>query len=363
MFTPKGNRARRLGPAFLAVALVVAACGGGDEEPDATEPEAEEGTEDPAEGEGEEAAGGEATVDAEDLEIVTSTTGSIYFPLGTAIAAQLEAALEIPVTAAPSAGSGENVVLLSGGDTEIGIVASNALVPAYSGETPYDQEYTELRPLAHLFPNGLIVFARADSGIETMADLEGMRVGVGLEARTWDHFISPLFESQGLIYDENMTPVYAGFEDMANQVRDGQLDAAIGTGGSDSPSPAITALATELDVNFLEWDVESLEQITEEVPYLNVMDYPGEVLTGYEGDTYVTADIGGPYVTVTTAMSEETAYQVTKIFHENLESMAEDVAVMQWIVDAGDENLVQPLGDLPFHDGAVRYWQEIGAME
>src|SRR5680860_418844 len=95
MFTPKGNRARRLGPAFLAVALVVAACGGGDEEPDATEPEAEEGTEDPAEGEGEEAAGGEATVDAEDLEIVTSTTGSIYFPLGTAIAAQLEAALEI----------------------------------------------------------------------------------------------------------------------------------------------------------------------------------------------------------------------------------------------------------------------------
>ena len=349
----RSNQARRLVPAVMVVALLLAACGAnGDDAP------AEEGDDAPAE---DDAAAG---VDVDSLEVVTAPTGSIFFPLGSAVAAQLERELDIPATAAPSAGSGENVVLLSGGDAELGIVASNALFPAFEGSTPYDQQYQELRPLAHLFPNALIVFALESSGIETVADLEGARVGVGLEARTWDHFIAPLFESQGLVYGENMTAVYAGFEDMANQVRDGQLDAAIGTGGSDSPSPAITALASEVPVTYLEWDQAGIEAVADELPYINVFeDYPGEVLTGYDGDTFFTADIGGPYLTATTAMSEDTAYEVTRIFHENLDAMAEDVAVIRWIAEAGVENLVQPLGELPFHDGAVRYWREIGAMD
>ncbi|MCC5949141.1 MAG: TAXI family TRAP transporter solute-binding subunit [Nitriliruptoraceae bacterium] len=349
---------RRLVPAVLVVALVAAACGNGDDGDagaDDGEPDVEET---------EEGGGSAATVDADSLEIVTAPTGSIFFPLGSAIAQQLEAGLDIPVTAAPSAGSGENVVLLSGGDAEIGIIASNALVPAYEGMTPYDEPYEELRPLAHLFPNALVVFALESSGFETIADLEGARVGVGLEARTWDHFIGPLFASQGMVYGENITPVYAGFEDMANQVRDGQLDAAIGTGGSDSPSPAITALASEVGVTYLEWDQDGVQSVADEIGFVNVFaDYPGDVLEGYGGDTYFTADIGGPYLAATTAMSDDTAYEVTRIFHEQLETMANDVAVVRWILDAGLENLVQPLGDLPFHPGAVRYWQEVGAMD
>lgn len=349
----------RLVPVALVVALVAAACGNGngdaDDAGDTDSADESEDTDD---------AGEAAEVDVDSLEIVTAPTGSIFFPLGSAIAQQLEAGLDIPVTAAPSAGSGENVVLLSDGDAEIGIVASNALVPAFEGTTPYDEPYEELRPLAHLFPNALVVFALESSGFETIADLEGARVGVGLEARTWDHFIGPLFESQGLVYGENMTPVYAGFEDMANQVRDGQLDAAIGTGGSDSPSPAITALASEVGVTYLEWDQDGVQSVADELGFVNVFDdYPGSVLEGYDGDTYFTADIGGPYLAATTAMSDDTAYEVTRILHEQLEAMAEDVAVVRWILDAGVENLVQPLGDLPFHPGAVRYWQEIGAMD
>lgn len=337
------RRPFRLAGALLALALTAAACGGDGETPDD---------------------GAAGDIGVESLEIVTAPTGSAFYPMGAAIATRLEEELGIPVTAAPSAGSGENVVLLSDGSAQLGIVASNALVPAYEGETPYDTAHETLRPIAHLYPNALIVFALADSGIETISDLEGKRVGVGAEARTWDHFVSPLFESQGLVYGENMTPVYAGFDDMTRQVRDGQLDAAIATGGANSPSPPFQELANEVDVTVLEWDEAALEDVFEEAPYMNAFPYPGDLLLGgFEGEEYNTADIGGPYLTTTSDLPEDLVYDITRIFHEELDAMADEVAVLDWTADQEDAVMAQPLGDLPFHDGAVKYWQEIGAMD
>lgn len=307
---------------------------------------------------------GSGNGEVDSLEIVTAPTGSVFYPLGAAIASRLEAELDIPVTASPSAGSGENVVLLSDGSAQLGIVASNALVPAYSGEEPYDEPHEGLRPIAHLYPNALLVYALAGSGLEQVSDLEGKRVGVGIEARTWDHFVRPLFESHGLVYNENFTPVYAGFDDMARQVRDGQLDAAIATGGADSPSPAYQELASSVDVRVLEWDEENVDQVVNEVSYMNSFPYPADLLLGgYEGSEYYTADIGGPYLATSADLSDDLVYDITRIFHEELESIAAEVAVLSWTVEQGDENLVQPLGDMPFHDGATKYWREIGVMQ
>jgi hypothetical protein len=46
-------------------------------------------------------------------------------------------------------------------------------------------------------------------------------------------------------------------------------------------------------------------------------------------------------------LPEDLIYEMTRIFHENLEAMAEDVAVLNWPATQGDDNLVQPLGDFP----------------
>lgn len=341
------TRTPRLISAMVLLALTAAACSGGGDDGDGGE-----GT-------------SESVASVDSLEIVTAPTGSVFYPMGAAIASRLEAELDIPVTASPSAGSGENVVLLSEGTAQLGIVASNALVPAYAGEEPYDEAHETLRPIAHLYPNALLVYALESSGLESVSDLEGKRVGVGIEARTWDHFVRPLFEGQGLVYGENFTPVYAGFDDMARQIRDGQLDAAIATGGANAPSPAYQELASEVDVRVLSWDEEAVDEVTDEVGYMNPFPYPADLLLGGydDGDEYYTADIGGPYLATTSELPADLVRDITRVFHEELPSMAEELAVLQWTVDAGDENLVQPLGDMPFHDGAVEYWREVGAMK
>jgi TRAP transporter TAXI family solute receptor len=302
--------------------------------------------------------------DVTSLEIVTAPTGSIFFPLGTAIAKQLERELGIPVTASPSAGSGENVILMDSGDAELSITASNALVPAYRGETPYDREYPTLRPIGRLFPNALIVYALKSSGFTKVSDLEGQRVGVGANSLTWDHFIAPFLASQGLTYGVNMTPVYAGFDDMANQVRDGQLAAAISTGGASAPAPAFIGLASELEVVVLEWDQEPVRATARELGFASWFEeYPGSVLPGYEGATYFTPDIGGPYLSTSSDLSPGTICAVTRIFYENLAEIASEVAVMNWALNGGVEAIVAPLGEMPFHDGAAAYWRSIGALD
>lgn len=335
--------------ALIAASLTIAACGAGGGGDDG----------------GKKAAGEpRAKSDVKSLEIVTAPTGSVFFPLGAALASRLEAKLDIPVTASPSAGSGENVTLLSNGTAQLGIVASNALVPAYAGETPYDKRHETLRPISHLYPNALLVYTLAKSKLTKVSDLEGKRVGVGIEARTWDHFIRPLFQSQGLTYGDNITPVYAGFDDMARQVRDGQLDAAIATGGANAPSPAYQELASDLDVRVLEWDKPALDKVFEEIKYMKPFPYPSDLLLGGHpgGGEYYTADIGGPYLATSSTLPEDLVYDITKIFHEELDAMAKDVGVLKWVTEQDDKNLVQPLGDLPFHDGATKYWREIGAM-
>lgn len=355
----RGAKLRRT-IALISTAALIAACSGSD---DAAAPaSAPAPAPAPAESTEEETLDCEADVSA--LEIVTAPTGSIFFPLGTAIAAQLERELGIPVTASPSAGSGENVILMDSGDAELSITASNALVPAYRGETPYDREYATLRPIAQLFPNALLLYALKSSGITKVSELEGKRVGVGANSLTWDHFIAPFLASQGLEYGVNMTAVYAGFDDMANQVRDGQLDAAISTGGASAPAPAFIGLASELDVVVLEWDQEPVRETGRRLGFASWFEeYPGSVIPGYEGETYFTPNIGGPYLATSTDLSPGTICAVTRIFHENLATIASDVAVMNWALSRGEEALTAPLGDMPFHDGAVAYWRSIGAMD
>lgn len=66
----------------------------------------------------------------------------------------------------------------------------------------------------------LIWLARKDSGLTSIMDLKGKRVGVGVGPATWDAVSRPLLESHGFDYDKDITRVYGGFEDLHTQLGD-----------------------------------------------------------------------------------------------------------------------------------------------
>jgi len=305
------------------------------------------------------AAGGASPLRA--LEIATGSVGGAFHLVGAAVARELESALRIPVTAAVTQGSAENVRLLDRGSVELAIIASNAIWPAWKGEHPYqERSYRNMRLVMYLYPNPTVFYALRSSGISKIRELKGRRVGVGTAPATWDHLTGAFLAAHGLDYSKDIRKVYGSFDALARQVGDGLLDAAIGTASGGILIPAIQELALQKPLNFLEWDEAAIKKLSTEYPYFFPATVPGRNLPGYAaGRDYATVDLGGPYLVARADLPVNVVYRITEVIYKRLKELSEQVSYLKGV--AGDPRLLTSrLGDIPFHPGAERFWRDVG---
>jgi TRAP transporter TAXI family solute receptor len=248
--------------------------------------------------------------------------------------------------------------LLDLGRIEAGTVASNALYPSWYGQKPYEKQYRGARIAMWVFPNPTVFFALADKKITKIRDLKGKRVGVGAGPSTWDHLTGPFLEAHGIDYQKDIKRVYGSFEDLCNQVRDGLLDASIGNiSAGINLMPAISALAAEKKLVFLEWDPQAIESIPAKIPYFMKAVVSAAALPGRQTD-YVTLDLGAMLLVVRHDLPEDFIYKMTKTIHENLPELAKTTKLFKYAAD-NPKFMTQRLGDIEFHRGSVRYWKEV----
>ena len=270
------------------------------------------------------------------------------------VAKLLEEKMKIPVTAAVTEGSRENIRLIDRKQIFMGVIASNNSYPAYHGV----QTFKKKHPLAivmGLFPNAFTLHTLPGSPINSFADLKGKRVGVGT-GRTWDTFMVPLMKAHGLTYKKDFTPVYAGMSDLYTQLGDGII-AAIPTMVSGlSPIPAALRLHAEKGARYLPPEPQAVDKMVKQFPYMTRQTIPANTPTF---DKVVeTFDIGGPFLTVRADADEELVYRVVKMIHQNLAKLAEDVRYFQY-AQVKPAVLTGQIG-VPYHPAAVRYWKEAG---
>lgn len=60
------------------------------------------------------------------------------------------------------------------------------------------------------------------------------------------------------------------------------------------------------------------------------------------------------------SVDEETIYQMTKVFWENLDQLETTHAIVKQMKI---ENAVTELAGIPLHDGAKRYYEEMGVLD
>lgn len=298
------------------------------------------------------------------FEIGSGAMGGVYYVSGNAIAnvLQKKLGLKIPITASATEGSAENIALLDQNRIQAGTVASNALYTAWQGLKPYKKKHTELRLLMQVFPNPTVFVALASKNITKLSELKGKRIGAGSGPSTWDILTGPFLETHGINYKADVKKVYGSWEDLANQVGDGLLDASIGNvSGGTSLMPAFYALATEKKVNYLEWDPKATEALSAKYPYFKKITVSASALPGRTAD-YTTLDIGSQTLVVRADMPEELAYEVTKTIHQNLRDLVGTAKFFKYASDH-PKFMTSSLGEIKFHPGAVRYWKEAGLWQ
>src|SRR5665648_82725 len=118
------------------------------------------------------------------VTIATGGTGGTYYAVGGALAPMLSHNLDrIIVTAQSGNASRANCNLISRGQIETAFSQANVTYWSYTGTGIYENEpvITNLRGIASIYPETIQIFVNKNSGIKTMEDLKGKKVGVGAQ--------------------------------------------------------------------------------------------------------------------------------------------------------------------------------------
>lgn len=330
---------------ILAFSLVATACSS---EP-AEEPEA------PAEGE-EPAESGEETPEDQFITILTGGSSGPYFALGGALSNLLNDNLSYANSSVESTGaSAVNATKIGNNEAELALAMNNVVSFAYEGTESFADkgEFKNLRGIASLYPNFCQVITVEGTGIESIEDLAGKRVGVGAPGSGTEVDARNILAAHGITYDD-VEEDYLSYAESVEQMKNGTVDAAFLTSGL--PNSTIMDLATTHDVVIVPIRPEMVEKLAEEVPFYSSEIIPAGTYDNEE-DVY-TAAVKSILIT-NSEVSEQVAYDITKTLFENLQAMRDTHSAADHI-DIEKFNEGMPI---PLHPGAERYFKEAGVLE
>lgn len=289
------------------------------------------------------------------INVLTGGTSGVYYPLGVALGKIYGdniagARTQVQATKA----SVENLNLLQAGRGEIGFSLGDSVQMGWEGnkEAGFPGKLDKLRGIAAIYPNYIQIVASQDSGIKTLADLKGKSLSVGAPKSGTELNARAILKAAGMSYDDMGKTEYLPFAESVELIKNRQLDATLQSAGMGVAS--IRDLATSVKINVVAVPKADVEKIG--APYV-----PAVIPAGtYEGQTadVETAAVGNFLITHE-GVSEETAYQMTKLLFENLPALTAAHAAAKAI----DMKKAIEGMPVPLHPGAERYYKEVGILK
>jgi TRAP transporter TAXI family solute receptor len=285
-----------------------------------------------------------------DLTVGTASQGGVYFVYGGGMASFLTEELGVNVSGEVTGGPVQNVTLVQTGEHDIGLVTLGPAFEAWMGESELAPglEHRDIRALFPMYETPFQGITLRSSGIETLSDLDGRRVVVGPAGGTPGTYWPRILDELGV----DATISFAGASDAASQLQDGLVDAFLFAAGL--PIAAFSQLAAEADVITFSFTDEEHAQVLEAFPEVSAFTIPAGTYTVQEEDENSVAMWN--FAIVHQDMPESLAYEITRTVLENNERMVQiHAAAAATLAENWDNNSF-----LPFHPGAVRYFEEIG---
>lgn len=290
----------------------------------------------------------------EQLSIATGGTGGVYYPVGGGLAEIINTHIEgYSATAEVTGASVENMGLIATGDADLAIGLADTVAQAYTGTGRFEgQQLPMIRGVASVYANMVQIIALDGSGITTLEDLRGKRVSIGAPGSGTEVNTGAILEANGISYDD-IEEQRLNFNETADALANGDIDAGFWSVGA--PNSSIMNLATTNNIVMLQLSEAELAAARAADATFAVTTLAGGTYNGVDADTTV---LGIPNVLVVSAeMSDDLAYQITKVMFEN-------IADLQAVHPATNETTVEftmSATPVPLHPGAIRYYEEVGA--
>jgi TRAP transporter TAXI family solute receptor len=248
----------------------------------------------------------------------------------------------------------ENLILLQQGRGEIAFALGDSVKSAWEGdeEAGFKSKLDKLRVIGAIYPNYIQIVATADSGIKTLADLKGKSLSVGAPKSGTELNSRAILAAAGLTYKDLGKVEYLPFAESVDLMKNRQLNATLQSAGLGVAS--LKDLSTSTDITVVSVPKEVVDKIGP--PFVSVK-IPANTYTGQDKDVPTAAVVN--YLVTSSAVSDDLAYQMTKLIFENLPELANSHV-------AGKEIKLETAATgspIPLHPGAIRYYKEKGLIK
>jgi uncharacterized protein len=289
------------------------------------------------------------------INVLTGGTSGVYYPLGVAIGKIYSDKIpNVKTQVQATKASVENLILLEQGRGEIAFTLGDSLKAAWEGDTEagFKTKLEKLRTIGAIYPNYIQIVATTESGIKTLADLKGKSLSVGAPKSGTELNSRAILAAAGLSYKDLGKVEYLPFAESVDLMKNRQLAATLQSAGLGVAS--LKDLSTSADITVVSVPKEVVDKIGP--PFVSVM-IPANTYTGQDKDVPTAAVVN--YLVTSSAVSDDLAYQMTKLVFESLPELANSHA-------AGREIRLEnaALGSpVPLHPGAIRYYKEKGLIK
>jgi TRAP transporter TAXI family solute receptor len=290
----------------------------------------------------------------EPIIVLTGGASGVYYPLGVTLAKIFADIPDSRVEVQTTDGSVENLMRLQQGTGQIAFALGDALQDAWKGEADsgFSGKLDKLRVIGALYPSFIQIVATKDSGIRALTDLKGKSLSIGAEKSGTELNARAILKAAGIRESELGRIENKSFGESTQLMVKKQLDATLQSAGL-----GVTSLKELSDNN---------EIVLVPVPKTVVAKMTAPFKAGViPADTYFGQDKPVPtamvmnYLVTSAAVSDDLAYQMTKLVFDSLP----ELAVAHMVGSEIRRETAAKAGPVPLHPGAIRYYKEKGLLK
>ena len=284
------------------------------------------------------------------ITVGTASQGGTYFIYGSGWANLVQEMTGVNASAEVTGGPVQNATLVQTGDLDFAMVTMGPAYEAWTGDSPLAPglPHADLRALFPMYQTPFQCVALADSGISSLGDLEGRVVGVGPAGGTPGTYWPRFFEALGIEIDARN----GGASDLATQLQDGLIDGFCFAAGI--PISAFAQVLAQVDATIFSFSADERLTLLETFPSVAPFTVPAGTYTGIDADDETVAMWN--FAVTSAGMSESFVYEVMQTVLGNHDRMMEiHRAAAATLPENYEFNSF-----LPFHPGAVRWFEDNG---
>lgn len=284
------------------------------------------------------------------LTLGTASVGGTYFIYGGVVATLLTDTIGINVSTQQTQGPNQNIILVDGGNIELGMTTMGIALQAWegSGEWTKGRKFTNVRALFPMYDTPFHFVTTEKTGIKSVAEMAGKTLGAGPKAGTPGTYFPLMFDALGIKANWR----FGQASDMQNQLADGLLDVFAFAAGL--PIAAYSELEAQRPVRFITYTDAQLNTLKQKMPELSDSVIPKGTYKSLTEDQKTLGVYN--FAIAHKDLPNDVAYKIVKAVLENNDRMVKGhAAAVETVAKNASRN-----GFLPFHPGAAQYYKEKG---